>query len=121
MRAVIRAQVDAGVDFVKLYAGLSPDQVQVAIAEAHRLGIPVTGRLQRTTWTEAAALGIDAITHTAPPGHARTCRMTSCDERQRLHDHPLAAAHRELLPPRRRPFLARGIGHVDDVVSRGEE
>ena len=32
----------------------------------HAHGKPVIGHLQRTTWTEAARLGIDAVTHGAP-------------------------------------------------------
>jgi imidazolonepropionase-like amidohydrolase len=38
----------------------------VAVQEAHALGLPVMGHLFRTTWREAAEMGIDAIAHGAP-------------------------------------------------------
>jgi imidazolonepropionase-like amidohydrolase len=63
LRGEVRKQVAVGVDFIKVYAGLTPPQVSAVIDEAHALGVPVVGHLQRTTWTEAARLGIDAITH----------------------------------------------------------
>jgi imidazolonepropionase-like amidohydrolase len=66
IRAEVRRQAAAGVDMIKVYAGLRPAQVAVAIDEAHRQGVPVVGHLQSTTWTEAARLGIDAITHGLP-------------------------------------------------------
>jgi imidazolonepropionase-like amidohydrolase len=66
IRAEVRRQVTLGVDLIKVYAGLSPPQVRAAIEEAHAHGVPVVGHLQRTTWTEAARMGIDAITHGAP-------------------------------------------------------
>jgi hypothetical protein len=53
------------VDFIKLYASIPPELARVAIDEAHARGLPVIGHLQRTTWTEAARLGIDALTHAA--------------------------------------------------------
>lgn len=65
-RAEVQKQAEAGVDFIKVYAALPPDVIAAAIDEAHRHGLPVIGHLQRTTWTEAATLGIDAITHGAP-------------------------------------------------------
>jgi imidazolonepropionase-like amidohydrolase len=65
LRAAVRAQAAAGVDFIKVYAGLDAARVAAAIEEAHRLGLPVVGHLQRTGWTEAARLGIDGITHGA--------------------------------------------------------
>jgi imidazolonepropionase-like amidohydrolase len=65
IRAEVRRQADAGVDMIKVYSSLQPAQIAAAIDEAHRLGLPVVGHLQRTDWTEAARLGIDAITHGA--------------------------------------------------------
>lgn len=66
VRAEIATQADAGVDFIKVYSGLGPDLVKVAIESAHRRGLGVIGHLGATTWTEAANLGIDAICHGAP-------------------------------------------------------
>ncbi len=66
VRAEVRRQATLGVDFIKLYSTLAPELVEAAIEEAHAAGKPVIGHLQRTTWTEAARLGIDALTHGAP-------------------------------------------------------
>jgi len=65
IRAEVRRQARAGVDMIKVYSSLQPAKIAAAIDEAHRLGLPVVGHLQRTGWTEAARLGIDAITHGA--------------------------------------------------------
>jgi imidazolonepropionase-like amidohydrolase len=59
-------QKAAGVDFIKVYASMPLALVKVAIDEAHRQKLPVIGHMQRTTWTEAAKLGIDALSHAAP-------------------------------------------------------
>jgi imidazolonepropionase-like amidohydrolase/predicted esterase len=66
LRAEVRRQAAAGVDMIKVYSGLHPAQVAAVIGEAHGLGLPVVGHLHRTTWTEAARFGIDAITHGSP-------------------------------------------------------
>ncbi len=66
VRAEIERQAALGVDFVKVYASLPPELVAAAVDAAHAHQLPVIGHLQRTTWTEAAGLGIDAITHGAP-------------------------------------------------------
>lgn len=66
VREEIRWQAQAGVDFIKVYSSMPPELVKVAVEEGHRLGLPVIGHLQRTTWTEAARLGIDGVEHAAP-------------------------------------------------------
>jgi imidazolonepropionase-like amidohydrolase len=66
VREEIRNQAEAGVDFIKLYVGLKPDLVKVAIDEAHSQGIQVIGHLYLTSWTDAAKLGIDFLTHGVP-------------------------------------------------------
>lgn len=66
LREEIRNQAEAGVDFIKLYVGLKPDLVKVAIDEAHSQGIKVIGHLYLTSWTNAAKLGIDFLTHGVP-------------------------------------------------------
>jgi imidazolonepropionase-like amidohydrolase len=63
IRSSIRQQAKAGVDYIKLYAGITLPQLRVAVREAHRLGLKVIGHLQRTSWTDAALSGIDFITH----------------------------------------------------------
>ena len=65
-REEVRHQAEAGVDFVKLYVGLPPNLVKAAIDEAHSRGIRVIGHLYMTSWTDAANLGIDALTHGVP-------------------------------------------------------
>lgn len=66
MRREVRWQADAGVDCIKIYSSVRPDLAKVAIDEAHKRGLPVIGHLQRTTWTDAATLGIDGVEHAAP-------------------------------------------------------
>ncbi|HVF39263.1 MAG TPA: amidohydrolase family protein [Gemmatimonadaceae bacterium] len=66
IRREIHWQKSVGVDFIKVYSSMSPDLTKVAIDEAHAVGLPVIGHLQRTTWTEAARMGIDYIAHGAP-------------------------------------------------------
>ena len=66
VRQEVRNQVAAGVDYVKLYVGLIPELVKAAINEAHSNGIKVIGHLYMTSWTDAADLGIDALTHGVP-------------------------------------------------------
>jgi imidazolonepropionase-like amidohydrolase len=66
VRHEVRNQAAAGVDYIKLYVGLSPELVKAAIDEAHSNGIKVMGHLYLTSWTDAANLGIDALTHGVP-------------------------------------------------------
>ena len=66
VRQEVRRQAALGVDMIKVYASLSPELISAAIDEAHAHDLPVVGHLQRTTWSEAAEFGIDAITHGAP-------------------------------------------------------
>ena len=65
-REEVRYQAAAGVDYIKLYVGLPPNLVKAAIDEAHSQGIRVIGHLYMTSWTDAAKLGIDALTHGVP-------------------------------------------------------
>ena len=66
VRQEVRTQAAAGVDYIKLYVGLTPDLVEAAIDEAHINGKKVVGHLYMTGWTDAANLGIDALTHGVP-------------------------------------------------------
>lgn len=63
LRDEIDAQARAGVDFIKLYSGIGPEQLRIAVEAAHRRRLKVIGHLQRTSWTEAALAGIDFVTH----------------------------------------------------------
>jgi imidazolonepropionase-like amidohydrolase len=66
VRQEVRTQAIAGVDYIKLYVGLTPDLVKAAIDEAHFYEKKVIGHLYMTSWTDAANLGIDALTHGVP-------------------------------------------------------
>ena len=66
VRQEVRLQAAADVDYVKLYVGLTPNLVRAAIDEAHHNGVKVIGHLYLTSWTDAANLGIDALTHGVP-------------------------------------------------------
>ncbi len=66
VRAAVRRQVGLGVDYVKLYTSLDSAAVAAGIDEAHRAGVKVIGHLFATSWTEAAALGIDYLVHSFP-------------------------------------------------------
>lgn len=62
----VRRQASLGVDFIKVYVGLDPRLLKVAIDEAHKQGVKVIGHLYLTSWTDAAKLGIDFLTHGVP-------------------------------------------------------
>ncbi len=62
----ISIQANTGVDFVKLYVGLTPNLVKEAIDKAHSLGLGVIGHLYLTSWTDAANENIDFLTHGVP-------------------------------------------------------
>ena len=87
VRQEVRTQVVAGVDYIKLYVGLTPDLVKVAIDEAHFYGKKVIGHLYMTSWTDAANLGIDALTHGVP---VSPFLLSEADQQKFLEsgDHP---------------------------------
>jgi imidazolonepropionase-like amidohydrolase len=66
VRAEVRRQAALGVDYIKLYASLTPELVQVGIDEAHALGKKALGHLFVTSWTTAADMGIDGLLHAMP-------------------------------------------------------
>ena len=61
IRAAIREQADAEVDFVSLSIGLPPTLVDAAIDEAHDADLEVAGDLVATSWIEAGRRGIDHL------------------------------------------------------------
>jgi len=63
LRASIRQHVAAGVDQIKLYAGLDAGMVRAGVAEAHRLGKFVVAHLGSTRAEEAALSGLNEIEH----------------------------------------------------------
>lgn len=66
IRQEVRSQHAAGVDYIKLYTSLDPDQLEAGIDEAHKLGLETIAHLQNTSWTEAARRGLDNIVHIIP-------------------------------------------------------
>ncbi len=66
IREAVQRHAAAGVDWVKLGSALPPDVLEAAVDAARTHRVRTVGHLQRTTWTEAAQAGIDAITHGAP-------------------------------------------------------
>lgn len=66
VRAEVRAQARAGVDYIKLYAGLAPPLIAAGVDEAHRQGRKAIAHTLLTSWTEAAQSGIDGIVHIVP-------------------------------------------------------
>ena len=97
VRQEVRNQIEAGVDYVKLYVGLTPKLAQAAIHEAHSNGTKVIGHLYLTSWTYAANLGvgdnktavnhIDFLTHGVPVSPS----LLSKENRQKFleaGDHP---------------------------------
>lgn len=97
IRREIAFQATAGVDAIKLYASMPPEWVRVAIEEAHGRHLPVLGHLQRTTWTEAARLGIDGIEHAAPWGGGSLFDRVGWLERVELGSDEVREMVRELV------------------------
>ena len=62
----ITNQANTGVDFIKLYVGLTPELVREAIDKSHSLGLGVIGHLYLTSWNDAANNNIDFLTHGVP-------------------------------------------------------
>jgi imidazolonepropionase-like amidohydrolase len=87
VRQEVRTQVVAGVDYIKLYVALTPDLVKAAIDEAHFYEKKVIGHLYMTSWTDAANLGIDALTHGVP---VSPFLLSEADQQKFLEsgDHP---------------------------------
>jgi imidazolonepropionase-like amidohydrolase len=65
-RAAVREQFKAGADWIKLASHFDEDEVQAAVKEAHRLGIPITVDAE-TIFTEMAVrAGVDSVEHPLP-------------------------------------------------------
>jgi imidazolonepropionase-like amidohydrolase len=63
-RAVVRHYHDAGFEQIKLYTFLAPDVIQAIAAEAHRLGMTVTGHVpQALNAFQGVEAGMDQINH----------------------------------------------------------
>ncbi|WP_448248293.1 amidohydrolase family protein [Thalassotalea agariperforans] len=75
----IQQQKNAGVDIIKLYSGLSEQQVKEAIKIAHNLNMKVAGHLDDVSWTDAANWQIDSLVHAMPGSE----KLLDAQEKQR--------------------------------------
>lgn len=66
VEAEVARQAAAGVDIIKLYAGLSAPLVRAGVLAAHKYGLQAMAHCWLTSWTDAALAGVDGITHIAP-------------------------------------------------------
>lgn len=62
-RRFVNYWADQGVTSFKAYMNITREELRVAIEEAHKRGIKVTGHLCSVTYPEAAELGIDDLEH----------------------------------------------------------
>ncbi len=66
-RAVVRRYHEAGFQQIKLYTYLEPDVIRAITAEAHRLGMTVTGHVPKVfNAYEGVEAGMDQINHLNP-------------------------------------------------------
>ncbi len=63
---LVKAQAAAGVDYVKLYEALTPEDLAAGIAAAHAADVPVIAHLGDVSWTKAVELGVDSLVHAMP-------------------------------------------------------
>jgi len=62
--ALVRALKEQGVDAIKLLPCLPPEVLRAVVAEARRLGLPVTAHVGNlTVWDEAVRAGVTGINH----------------------------------------------------------
>ena len=66
LQTAIEQQKAAGIDIIKLYAGLTEQQIQDAIRTGHQLDMQVIGHLEEVSWTDAANWKIDGLVHAMP-------------------------------------------------------
>uniref|UniRef100_A0A486XPI0 Amidohydrolase family protein n=1 Tax=Rheinheimera sp. BAL341 TaxID=1708203 RepID=A0A486XPI0_9GAMM len=62
----IAQQKAFGAQYIKLYQGLSKDEVAMGVRLAHAAGLKAIAHLDAVSWQYAADLGIDALTHALP-------------------------------------------------------
>ena len=66
LEQAIKQQKEAGVDIIKLYTGLSKEQIKQAIKLGHQMDLQVIAHLEDVSWTDAASWNIDGIVHGFP-------------------------------------------------------
>lgn len=65
-RAEIAKQQALGVDYIKLYTGLTAEEVALGVRLAGEAGLKTIAHLDSVSWQYAADLGIDILTHALP-------------------------------------------------------
>lgn len=65
-RSEIARQKQLGVQYIKLYTGLSKDEVALGVRLAKEAGLKTLAHLDSVSWQYAADLGIDMLTHALP-------------------------------------------------------
>lgn len=65
-RAEIVKQQALGVDYIKLYTGLTAEEVALGVRLARDAGLKTIAHLDSVSWQYAADLGIDILTHALP-------------------------------------------------------
>jgi imidazolonepropionase-like amidohydrolase len=138
--AVVAKYHDAGFQQIKIYSLVTPAIVEAICAEAHRLGMTVTGHVPNgMTIDQAAAAGMDQIAHLAIRGDAgsddvnRTianlkARGTVIDPTQSWNEllghaagTPIAAFQpgvTKIPPPLNRLFSNAGVAGIDAATAR---
>lgn len=66
MPAIVARQAAAGVDYIKLYEGLSEAELKQGIEAAHAHKLRAVAHLGDVSWTRAAEMGVDSIVHMMP-------------------------------------------------------
>lgn len=85
-RAVVRRYHDLGFEQIKLYDLLAPSVVGAIVAEAHRLGMTVTGHIPRALGLLASMdSGMDQIAHLPIRGDARSDSVRALVDSVRAH------------------------------------
>lgn len=93
LQTAIGQQKDAGIDIIKLYAGLSDQQVKEAIKIGHKFDMKVIGHLEEVSWTDAANWQIDGLVHAMPI--SSNLLPKEAKEQYEKHSRPGAFAHFE--------------------------
>jgi imidazolonepropionase-like amidohydrolase len=85
-RAIVRRYRDLGFEQMKLYDLLKPDVVGAIVAEAHRLGMTVTGHVPRSLGLLGAIdSGMDHIAHLPIRGEPKSDSVTAMIDSVRAH------------------------------------
>jgi imidazolonepropionase-like amidohydrolase len=139
-KQVVGRYHDAGFEQIKIYSLITPPMVRAITAEAHRLGMTVTGHVPNgMTIEDAAAAGMDQVAHLAIRGEAgseevaRTIAFlkahhTVIDPTQSWNEllghalgEPIAAFQpgvTKIPPPLNRLFSSAGAAGIDAATAR---